>query len=80
MLFRSQFILPKRAGVCDRCGGQLIRRVDDTEATLQERLRWYETLTVPVVRHYESSPVFHRLDAAAPREQNLDRIQGWLPV
>lgn len=70
-LYHATNMLPKVAGRCDNCGGALIRRVDDTEATLQERLRWYETLTIPVVKRYESSPLFHRVDANGLHERQL---------
>ena len=32
---------PKVEGVCDRCGGTLIQRVDDAEATVRFRLQEY---------------------------------------
>jgi len=70
-LYHSISVLPKVSGLCDQCGGKLIRRVDDTEATLQERLRWYETLTVPVVKRYESSPLFRRVDANGLHERQF---------
>lgn len=50
---------------CTSCGGELIRRNDDTEEALAERLRVYREATLPVVTHYrEKFPeIFHRVDA-----------------
>src|SRR5262249_19312438 len=33
---------PARAGVCDRCGGELYQRDDDREETIRERLAVYD--------------------------------------
>jgi adenylate kinase len=43
---------PARAGVCDRCGGELYQRPDDSEATVRNRLRVYETQTAPLLEYY----------------------------
>jgi adenylate kinase len=53
---------PKVAGVCDKCGGKLVKRSDDTEATVRERLRVYEEATSPVVSYYAKTGVLHRVD------------------
>lgn len=55
-----------RAGdACPGCGGELVRRNDDTEEALAERMRVYREATLPVVAHYrEKFPgIFRRLDA-----------------
>ena len=78
-LYHARNILPKQAGVCDKCGGKLIRRVDDTEATLRERMHWYETLTLPVVKYYEGSPLFHRVMASGLHERGFADVLGLLP-
>lgn len=43
---------PKVAGKCDKCGGELYQRTDDTEATVRERLKVYFAQTTPVLEHY----------------------------
>lgn len=43
---------PAREGVCDRCGGQLYQRDDDTEATVRTRLAVYARQTAPLLRFY----------------------------
>ena len=44
---------PHMDGRCDRCGGKLRHRADDNEETIGNRLRVYETHTLPVVGYYE---------------------------
>jgi len=43
---------PQREGVCDKCGGELYQRVDDSEATVRNRLQVYETQTSPLLDYY----------------------------
>ncbi|MFH1088018.1 MAG: adenylate kinase [Chloroflexota bacterium] len=43
---------PKKAGVCDRCGGELIQRPDDREETIRERLKVYFAETMPLLEYY----------------------------
>jgi adenylate kinase len=43
---------PARPGVCDRCGGELYQRADDSEATVRNRLRVYDTQTAPLLDDY----------------------------
>lgn len=44
---------PHMDGRCDACGGKLRHRADDNEETIGNRLRVYETHTLPVVSYYE---------------------------
>jgi adenylate kinase len=43
---------PQRADVCDKCGGELYQRVDDSDATVRNRLQVYETQTSPLLDYY----------------------------
>ncbi|MCX8125610.1 MAG: adenylate kinase [Dehalococcoidia bacterium] len=43
---------PKIAGKCDKCGGELYQRPDDTEATVRERIKVYLAQTTPVLDYY----------------------------
>lgn len=54
---------PKAEGVCDKCGGAVIQREDDTEATAAKRLMVFDDLTEPLVAYYKSEHVFHEVDA-----------------
>jgi adenylate kinase len=66
---------PKAPGVCDRCGGRLIQRSDDTEAIVRHRLREFAAKTRPVIEYFESNgwPVRH-IDAAGNMDQIFGRI------
>lgn len=63
-------IPPKRAGVCDRCGGtDLYQRTDDQEATVLNRLAVYERQTASLVDYYRGKGVLVRVDAGASPEE-----------
>ena len=45
---------PKVKGKCDKCGGELYQRSDDTEKTIRERLKVYFVQTTPVLDYYKA--------------------------
>lgn len=51
--YHVQFNPPKREGVCDKCGGELICRADDEPDTVKKRLVVYHAETEPLVKFYE---------------------------
>jgi adenylate kinase len=46
---------PEKAGVCDRCGGQLYQRQDDREEKIRKRFQVYEEQTSPLIDYYQGS-------------------------
>lgn len=48
---------PEHEGICDKCGSKLVRRKDDTEDTVRERLETYFEQTSPLVEYYEKQDV-----------------------
>jgi adenylate kinase len=47
---------------CEKCGGELVLRSDDTETVVRERLRVYAEATRPLVDYYSSRPTFRAID------------------
>lgn len=43
---------PEKEGICDKCGGTLIQRDDETEEAIRNRLRTYEEKTAPLIEYY----------------------------
>ena len=54
---------PRCDGVCDADGAALVRRDDDKEEVIRERLKAYQELTGPVIRHFASAS-YHRIDGS----------------
>jgi len=46
---------PKVEGKCDRCGGELYQRADDTVDTVKKRLEVYFAETSPLIDYYKRS-------------------------
>lgn len=44
---------PAVPGVCDRCGGQVVQRADDTAEAVRERLDTYQQQTAPLIAWFE---------------------------
>lgn len=45
-------LLPKKDGVCDKDGGELVQRSDDTVEIVKDRLKAYDEETHPLVKYY----------------------------
>jgi len=52
--YSTLFNKPQVEGKCDKCGGELIQRADDNEATIQNRLNVYHEQTEPIKAYYEN--------------------------
>ncbi|MDP9137599.1 MAG: adenylate kinase, partial [Pseudomonadota bacterium] len=64
--YHDKFEKPRKAGVCDNCGSrEFIRRSDDREPTVRERLAVYSNQTAPLVAYYRSRGVLRSIDAMA---------------
>jgi adenylate kinase len=59
---------PKTDAKCDACGGDVVQRPDDSEATAQKRLMVYDDLTSPLIAYYKGEGILDELDAAQPPE------------
>ena len=46
-------IPPKKEGICDKCGHEIVQRKDDNVETVEARLDSYFKQTSPLVEYYE---------------------------
>ena len=53
---------PKKEGVCDACGSELITRKDDTPETVKSRLAVYHRETEPLKEFYRSRGVLYPVE------------------
>ena len=56
-MYNIHFSLPKKDGVCDKCGGELFQRDDDKEATIKKRLDVYQQQTAPLIEYYSKKNI-----------------------
>jgi len=81
--YHVAFHPPGREGVCDRCGGELYQRSDDSPDTIAERLRVYRESTAPLIEYYRRGGLLCEVSAAAPPEQverNTERALAGRPA
>jgi len=57
-IYNLKYLKPKREGVCDKCGGELYQREDDTPQVIKERLKVYERQTQPLIDYYKDRVPF----------------------
>ncbi|MBO6205414.1 MAG: adenylate kinase [Lachnospiraceae bacterium] len=55
-------IPPKKEGICDKCGAELILRDDDKEETVKNRLSVYHAQTQPLIDFYTKKGVLKTVD------------------
>lgn len=53
---------PKKEGICDNCGTELVIRDDDKPETVLNRLNVYHTSTQPLIDFYKNQGVLHDVD------------------
>jgi len=69
---------PKQEGICDKCGGSLYQRSDDTKEVVEERLKVYHEQTAPLIDFYSKQNALHTVDSTAPKEAVLNQILNHL--
>ncbi len=64
----------REEGVCDKCGGELYQRTDDTEAVVRERLRVYKERTLPLAEFYSERGILVDVDGQGEIDDVYDSI------
>lgn len=67
--YHVEFIPPKKEGVCDICGSDLIQREDDRPDTISSRLNVYHEQTQPLIDYYKEAGVLHSVDGTQDRDK-----------
>jgi adenylate kinase len=66
---------PTQEGRCNGCGGELVLRPDDEQATVRRRLQVYGEQTAPLLEYYDGSPVTVR---HVDGQQSVEQVQSEL--
>ena len=72
-------IPPKKEGICDTCGKELVLRDDDKPETVQKRLDVYQDQTQPLIDYYKNQGILKSVDGTVPMEEvfaNIVEILG----
>ena len=72
-VWHLDFDPPATEGICDRCGGELFQRDDDSELTIRHRLEVYADQTSPLIGYYGDRGLLSGVDATGPVEDVTER-------
>lgn len=67
-------IPPKKEGICDVCGSDLVCREDDQPETVTNRLKVYHEQTQPLIEYYKAKGVLRTVDGTLPMTEVFDAI------
>lgn len=62
---------PKVDGICDKCGGSLLQREDDTAEAISRRLALYDELTAPLLDYYREQGVLEKING----DQDINAVE-----
>lgn len=55
--YHIETLKPKIDGICDKCGGKLIQRKDDTPEVIKDRLKVYHEQTQVLIEYYDKAGI-----------------------
>lgn len=73
-VYNLQFNAPKKAGICDKCGGELYQRSDDTEETVRARIKVYKERTFPLISFYNNHGILLNIEAQGGIDEIYKKI------
>lgn len=65
-------------GLCDKCGGDVIQRDDDSEETVLNRIKVYESQTKPLIDYYTKKGLLKSFDGTKAIEELSKEISDGL--
>ncbi len=71
---------PRVAGKCDRCGGELYQRADDTIDTVKQRLKVYFSQTVPLIDYYNRAGKLVEINGEGTVDEVSKRLVSAVPA
>lgn len=60
--YHIEHIPPKKEGICDKCGSELVQREDDKPETVKNRLSVYHEQTQPLIEYYTRKNILKTVD------------------
>ena len=75
--YKERLGAPAHRGLCDDDGAPLVRRSDDSEPTIRERLRLYAESSAPVIEYYRGADL-HRIDGTGGPGAVLEALESAL--
>lgn len=67
--YHIEHIPPKKEGICDTCGSELVLRDDDKPETVKKRLEVYHTQTQPLIDYYSKQNILRTVDGTRDMQE-----------
>ncbi|MDE6740522.1 MAG: adenylate kinase [Lachnospiraceae bacterium] len=72
--YHIEHVPPKKEGICDSCGQELVLRDDDKPETVQNRLNVYHEQTQPLIEFYSKKGVLQTVDGTMDMNDVFEAI------
>ncbi len=72
--YHIEHVPPKKEGICDKCGKQLVLRDDDKPETVLNRLKVYPEQTQPLIDFYSAKGVLRTVDGTVDMQDVFSAI------
>ena len=73
-IYNTKFLPPKKDGVCDNDGEELVQRKDDTEEVAKARFETYYAQTEPLIDFYTKRGILVHLDATGDTKEIFEKL------
>ncbi len=74
-IYNVDFKPSAKGNLCEKCGGELFQRDDDSEDVIRKRLKVFYDQTAPVISYYEGKHMFVRLHSARHGHSLLEELE-----
>lgn len=72
--YHIEHIPPKKEGICDKCGSELVLRDDDKPETVEKRLKVYHEQTQPLIDYYNKKGILREVDGSQDMKDVFNAI------
>ena len=76
--YHVEHIPPKKEGICDACGAELVLRDDDKPETVKKRLDVYHKQTQPLITYYSKLNILRTVDGTKDKNDVFADISALL--
>ena len=73
-IYHEKWRPPRKPGVCDVCGGRVIKREDDRPEVVKHRLELYKRQFAPIIEYYRRKGLLVDVDASDTADVVIPRI------
>jgi len=75
-IYHMKNIPPKKEGACDKCGGKLYHREDQTREAVEKRLELYEKRTKQLIEYYKKKGILIDVNVEGGKNEVAKRVDN----